>query len=180
MFASFQKVFFLTWKPARGVPPISRVQRLSDPFHLFFFALLSPTHCRSHASRTDWLLENQVFWLLSKWVLAAFLGTWRKFPQSLDCFLPELPFIGLAYQGKDIVFRFIIECSSVRDFGPYVIDLFWYEGFWKMIFWLVLKLEISYRVNISWRILVYFRGFFFEDYLFSWWNIWVFKFLLLH
>jgi hypothetical protein len=29
-------------------------------------------------------------------------------------------FIGLAYyQGKDIVFRFIIEYSSLRDFGPY-------------------------------------------------------------
>jgi hypothetical protein len=25
-------------------------------------------------------------------------------------------FIGLAYQGKDIVFRFIIEYSSLRDF----------------------------------------------------------------
>jgi len=29
-----------------------------------------------------------------------------------------LHFIGLAYQGKDIVFRFIIEYSSLRDFGP--------------------------------------------------------------
>jgi hypothetical protein len=28
--------------------------------------------------------------------------------------------IGLAYQeGKDIVFRFIIEYSSLMDFGPY-------------------------------------------------------------
>ncbi len=26
--------------------------------------------------------------------------------------------IGLAYQGKDIVFRFIIEYSSLKDFGP--------------------------------------------------------------
>jgi hypothetical protein len=26
--------------------------------------------------------------------------------------------IGLAHQGKDIVFRFIIEYNSVRDFGP--------------------------------------------------------------
>jgi hypothetical protein len=30
----------------------------------------------------------------------------------------SLPFVGLAYQGKDIVFRFIIEYSSLRDFGP--------------------------------------------------------------
>jgi hypothetical protein len=27
------------------------------------------------------------------------------------------PFIGLAYQGKDIVFRFIIEYESLMDFG---------------------------------------------------------------
>jgi hypothetical protein len=27
-------------------------------------------------------------------------------------------FIGLTYEGKDIVFRFIIEYSSLRDFGP--------------------------------------------------------------
>jgi len=27
-------------------------------------------------------------------------------------------FVGLALIGKDIVFRFIIEYSSLRDFGP--------------------------------------------------------------
>jgi hypothetical protein len=27
-------------------------------------------------------------------------------------------FVGLAYQGKDIVLRFIIEYNSLRDFGP--------------------------------------------------------------
>jgi hypothetical protein len=27
-------------------------------------------------------------------------------------------FVGLAYQAKDIVFRFIIKYSSLRDFGP--------------------------------------------------------------
>jgi hypothetical protein len=37
-------------------------------------------------------------------------------------------FVGLAYQGKEIVFRFIIEYSSLRDFGPKVIiALFLYE-----------------------------------------------------
>jgi hypothetical protein len=31
----------------------------------------------------------------------------------------ENKFVGLAYQeGKDIVFRFIIEYSSLTDFGP--------------------------------------------------------------
>jgi hypothetical protein len=38
-------------------------------------------------------------------------------------------FVGLAYQGKDSVFRFIIECSSLRDFGPYLIGLFLDEDF---------------------------------------------------
>jgi hypothetical protein len=57
------------------------------------------------------------------------------------------------------VFRFIIEYSSLMDFGPQVVGLFLYEDFQKMIFWLVLKLEISYRVTISWRILVSYRRF---------------------
>ncbi len=43
----------------------------------------------------------------------------------------HLYFVGLAYQGKDVVFRFIIEYSSLMDFGPYVIiiGLFLYEDF---------------------------------------------------
>jgi hypothetical protein len=36
----------------------------------------------------------------------------------------------------------------------------------------MLKLDISYKVTKSWRILVFFRGFF-GDYIFAWWNIWV-------
>jgi hypothetical protein len=36
-----------------------------------------------------------------------------------------------------------------------------------MIFWLVLKLEISYRVMMYQRILVSFRRLF-EDYIFAW------------
>jgi hypothetical protein len=38
-------------------------------------------------------------------------------------------FVGLAYQGKDIVFRSIIEYSSLRDFGSWVIGLFLIEDF---------------------------------------------------
>jgi hypothetical protein len=38
--------------------------------------------------------------------------------------------LALAMKGKDIVFRFIIEYSSLRDFGSYVIiGLFLYEDF---------------------------------------------------
>jgi hypothetical protein len=36
---------------------------------------------------------------------------------------------GLAYQGKDIVFRFVIEYSSLMDFSRYVIGFFLYEDF---------------------------------------------------
>ncbi len=39
-------------------------------------------------------------------------------------------FVGYAYQGKDIVFRFIVEYSSLRVFSPWVIiGLFLYEDF---------------------------------------------------
>jgi hypothetical protein len=38
---------------------------------------------------------------------------------SLQAFCElSVAFFGLAYQGKDIVFRLIIEYSSLRDFGP--------------------------------------------------------------
>ncbi len=37
--------------------------------------------------------------------------------------------LGLAYQGKDIAYRFVIEHSSLRDFGPQVVGLFLYEDF---------------------------------------------------
>jgi hypothetical protein len=40
----------------------------------------------------------------------------KKTETSL-AFLLVCLFVGLAYQGKDIVFRFIIEYSSLRDFG---------------------------------------------------------------
>jgi len=38
-------------------------------------------------------------------------------------------FVGVAYEGKDIVLRFLIEYSGLRDFGPYVIVLFLYKDF---------------------------------------------------
>jgi hypothetical protein len=48
---------------------------------------------------------------------------------AFTCHYWYLLFIGLAYQGKDIVSRFITEYSSLRDFVPYVIGLFFYEDF---------------------------------------------------
>jgi hypothetical protein len=50
------------------------------------------------------------------------------------------------------------------------------------IFWLVLKLEISYYrviILISWRILIFRSRIFLKDYIFAWWNIWVWVLLLL-
>jgi hypothetical protein len=38
------------------------------------------------------------------------------FKKEIENFLEF--FVGLVYQGKGIVFRFIIEYSSLRDFGP--------------------------------------------------------------
>jgi hypothetical protein len=37
--------------------------------------------------------------------------------------------VGLRYHGKDILLRFIIEYSNLRDFGPWVIGLFLSEDF---------------------------------------------------
>jgi hypothetical protein len=61
--------------------------------------------------------------------MASVQGTWGIFPHTLCskyAFCVALPitneialsFVGLAYQGKVIVFIFSMEYSSVRDFGP--------------------------------------------------------------
>ncbi len=48
------------------------------------------------------------------------------------------------------MFRLIIEYCSLRDFWPLGNNrsVFYVRIFEKMIFWLVLKLEINYRVII--------------------------------
>jgi hypothetical protein len=35
-----------------------------------------------------------------------------------ECGFASIEFVALAYQGKDIVFRFIVEYSSLMDFAP--------------------------------------------------------------
>jgi hypothetical protein len=42
----------------------------------------------------------------------------RTTTTAADCWLLVNIFVGLALVGKDIVFRLIIEYSSLRDFGP--------------------------------------------------------------
>jgi hypothetical protein len=51
-------------------------------------------------------------------------GENKRFGKTWHNGKKRFEFIGLAYQGKDIVFRFIIEYSSLMDFGPLVIVLF--------------------------------------------------------
>jgi hypothetical protein len=36
----------------------------------------------------------------------------------IEMIIASSPFVNLAYEGKDIVFKFIIEYNSLRDFGP--------------------------------------------------------------
>jgi hypothetical protein len=84
---------------------------------------------------------------------------------------------------KDIVFRFIIEynSSSLRDFYWPILgnnnnnsSIYFYMRIKleRWYFGLCWNLRLVTRVIISWRILVSFRGFFLEDY------IWVFIILL--
>ncbi len=125
-----------------------------------FFSLALHLRRKWSLKMLSWKLQNgklQMNWenLYRTWILSWKL---QKLLKEKNVQLMgsggEQFFIGLAYQEKDIVFRFIIEYSSLMDFWPLgkiIICLFLYEDFWKMIFWLVLKLEISYRVITSWR-----------------------------
>jgi len=45
-----------------------------------------------------------------------FLDFIKTLGSIYDCELPL--FVGLAHQGKDFVFRFIIEYNRLMDFGP--------------------------------------------------------------
>jgi hypothetical protein len=135
----------------------------------------SETDCKSlvndlHGNQLQSRLQN------SNWRLH------RNHTQQFPChnfFMFALFLLTIAYQGKDIVLRFIIEYINLNGFWLLGNSLFLSEDFWKMTFRLVLKLEIRYRVIIiSWRIVVSLRGFL-EDYIFAWWNVWVFIILLL-
>jgi hypothetical protein len=87
----------------------------------------------------SWSLRNSLFkscsllilllvvsWTCNKWSCQKRSPVGRLLQTAL--------LFGLAYLGKDIVFRFIIEYSSLRNFGPCVVGLFLYEDFWKMMF----------------------------------------------
>jgi len=175
--------------PPQLVQALILVKPVAQGFTLHITLLLDGVQWRcSRLQQNKRHIINAIWW--SCWQLKVFifwlgLGNEFKFwnkPQLQSSgpllsanILHKEPeeFVGLAYQGKDIVFRFIIEYSSLRDFGPLGNNrsiFIW--GFLKDEILLVLKFEISYRVMMSWRILVPLEDFL-EDYIFAWWNIWI-------
>jgi hypothetical protein len=82
---------------------------------------VSCTH--THTINPAWCTDGCWFSLANKELLLV-LHWGRRRPASISLALPT--------KGKDIVFRFIIEYSSLRNFGPQVIiiiGLFLYEDF---------------------------------------------------
>jgi hypothetical protein len=104
------------------------------------------------------------------WVLCNNIGYHVKPGTSMFWATPI--FVALAYQGEDIVVRFIIENSSSKGFWPLGSKFVLYKDFWKMIFGLCWNLRL---VTELW----YLEGFwfllegFFEDCILTWWNIWI-------
>jgi hypothetical protein len=67
--------------------------------------------------------------LRKKMIISHWPTTVIMFNLSLNAYCSI--FVGLAFVGKEIVFRSIIEYSSLRDFSPFVISLFLYEDFFE-------------------------------------------------
>jgi hypothetical protein len=84
-------------------------------------------------------------WMFTLYQPSGNRRTWRRARGCCEFVLCITVCVPL-FLGKDIVFRFIIECSSLRDFGPQVPNgsLFIWGFFERLYFWLMLKLEISY------------------------------------
>jgi hypothetical protein len=106
-------IFSLHWQPVPGQVTVSvsrfelilyremeqRDTALSVPNYLL---LLLPTHLP---------------WMFTLYQPSGNRRTWRRARGSCEfvvCITVCVPL----FLGKDIVFRFIIECSSLRDFGP--------------------------------------------------------------
>jgi len=69
------------------------------------------THCKKNFKNRTW--EAAHLMMVSKY-LPVMVLTSKFSPKT-----PGVLFVGLAYyQGKDMVFRFYIEFSGLRDFGP--------------------------------------------------------------
>jgi hypothetical protein len=134
-----------------------------------------PKCCQICGGINEWIYLNRASWvLLGLFVFLQYfnLSFWTKFhhrhwicPQTKTWQYVNLVTKGFTMHkiSSDFVFRLIVKYNSLMDFGPYVmIGLFLYEDFWKMISWLVLKLELSKRVIIS---LKDFFLFLLEDFL---------------
>ncbi len=113
MSTSSAKVFFLSLSPSLGCsrpffPPCSAFQAESTLWLCFQSSVLSLLHvlclclCLSLAPYSRFNGEEQEG-----------LGF-----MTLNLKTCLYLLVGLVYQGKDIVFRFIVEYSSLRDFGP--------------------------------------------------------------
>jgi hypothetical protein len=59
-------------------------------------------------------IRHHFLYSLTAGLFFLFLKLWSR----VELGVQKWCFIGLAYQGKDIVFRSIIEYRSLRDFGP--------------------------------------------------------------
>jgi hypothetical protein len=136
-------------------------------------------------------LKGFIFWPYVCMYVCLYVSEGER-PWNLSSF----PFVPTFWSSRKVHSKFTIEWSSLcldsleysslRDFYKPLgnnnnnNEPIFYRRIFERWFWLVLKLEISYyRVIISWKILVSFRGFF-EDYIFAWWNICVSLTLLLH
>ncbi len=69
---------------------------------------------------SEWVSSGVVHWWVLDWhkiLLTAHCSN-HAFEQLVSVTHDHWSFVGLAYQGKNIVFRFITEYSSLKDFGP--------------------------------------------------------------
>ncbi len=127
-------------------------------FVLFFCTILCPGH--------SFVLCCVCVFLL--WVVGFMLCAF------CPCFFLALWLVTIFL--RTIVAMFFFSCCYYHSLISlfWIMGLFLYEDFWKMIFWPVLKLEIRSRVIISRRILVSFTGFcVLEDYIL---HVEIFKF----
>ncbi len=128
----------------------------------------------------DWYYYVQLIMYLCQY-LPAIINSTSSFNSSSK---PCKTLLALLTKAKDIVFRFILEYSSLKDFYRPLgnnnrSSNFYIEDFSKDdIFGLGWNFEISYRVMISSRILVSFRGVFFLKTIFLYGEIFLVPIIL--
>jgi len=135
---------FLLFQNFKELPWISVISKVLKKSSTVFMKEPAMS-CWSNGQLFDFYKQNSETWLYTRSESLIFWGLMRLWGNSavnrpgLFLFLITAPnialnstmtttillnFIGLACQGKEILFRFIMEYSSLRDFGPQVIGLF--------------------------------------------------------